>query len=204
MEEWFIIQSYYHGLICSAREHIDAAARGSFFFVSIKEARALIGKMASSQSWNDEHTQTRTCKVHQLEEVDMLTTKIDLLMKKLKDPGLNHLKMVNSRMTCEECRETGHMSINCPMICQDVNFIGNFNGFCPNEGFNSGWSKPNIPFNNRRHGGNGQNFNRNEPTLRDVIRNQVKTNYDFGKRFQATDKLLESMNGKMDSFIVAI
>jgi hypothetical protein len=37
MEEWFIIQSFYHGLIRSAREHIDAAAGGSFFALSIKE-----------------------------------------------------------------------------------------------------------------------------------------------------------------------
>jgi hypothetical protein len=35
----------------------------------------------------------------------MLTTKIDLLMKKLENPGLNHLKMVNARVTCEECGE---------------------------------------------------------------------------------------------------
>jgi hypothetical protein len=32
----------------------------------------------------------------------------------------------------------------------------------------------------------------------------VKINDDFGKRVQATNKLLESMNGKMDSFTVAI
>jgi hypothetical protein len=48
MEEWFIIQSFYHGLICSAREHIDATARGSFFALSIEEARKLIEKMASN------------------------------------------------------------------------------------------------------------------------------------------------------------
>jgi hypothetical protein len=59
--------------------------------------------MASSQSSNYECTQTRTCKVHQLEEVDMLTAKIDLLMRKVKDLGLDHLKMVDSYMTCEEC-----------------------------------------------------------------------------------------------------
>jgi hypothetical protein len=54
MEEWLIIQSFYHGLICSAREHIDAAAtRGSFFALSINKARALIEKMTSSQSWID-------------------------------------------------------------------------------------------------------------------------------------------------------
>jgi hypothetical protein len=48
MEEWFIIQSFYHGLIRSVREHIDVAAGGSFFALSIEEAQALIGKMASS------------------------------------------------------------------------------------------------------------------------------------------------------------
>jgi hypothetical protein len=106
------------------------------FSLSIEEARTIIEKMASSQSWNDEHTQTLTRKVHQLEEVDMLTTKIDLLMKKLEDSSLDHLKMVNSRMMCEECGETYHMGINCPMTCQDMNFVGNSNGLCPNQGFN--------------------------------------------------------------------
>jgi hypothetical protein len=96
MEEWFIIQSFYHGLIRLAQEHIDAAAGGSFFTLSIEEAHKLVEKMVSNQSWDEERTQTRTRKVHQLEEVDMLTTKIDLLMKKLENLDLNHLKMVNA------------------------------------------------------------------------------------------------------------
>jgi hypothetical protein len=32
----------------------------------------------------------------------------------------------------------------------------------------------------------------------------VKINDVFGKSFQATDKVLESMNGKMDNFTIAI
>jgi hypothetical protein len=96
MEEWFIIQSFYHGLIRSAREHIDAAAGGSFFTLSIEEAHKLVEKMASNQSWDEERTQTHTRKVHQLEEVDMLTAKIDLLIKKLKNSGLNYFKMVDA------------------------------------------------------------------------------------------------------------
>jgi hypothetical protein len=80
MEEWLIIQSLYHGLICSAQEHIDATTGGSFFTLSIEEARKLVEKMSSNQSQDEEHTQTCTCKVHQLEEVDMLTTRIDLLL----------------------------------------------------------------------------------------------------------------------------
>jgi hypothetical protein len=95
-EEWFIIQSFYHGLIHSAQEHIDVAAGGSFFALDIEEAHKLVEKMTSNQSWNEERTQTRTRKVHQLEEVDMLTTKIDLLMKKLENSGLDHLKMVDA------------------------------------------------------------------------------------------------------------
>jgi hypothetical protein len=96
MEEWFIIQSFYHGLICTAQEHIDAAAGGSFFALSIEEARKLIEKMASNQSWDDEHTPSRTHKIHQLEEVDMLTAKIDLLIKKLENMCLDHLKMADA------------------------------------------------------------------------------------------------------------
>jgi hypothetical protein len=44
MEEWFIIQSFCHGLIHTTHEHIDAAAGGSFFALSIEEARKLIEK----------------------------------------------------------------------------------------------------------------------------------------------------------------
>jgi DNA-directed RNA polymerase alpha subunit len=116
MEDWFIIQSFYHGLIRSAREHIDAAAGGSFFALSIEEACKLVEKMTSNQRWDDEHTQTRTRKVHQLEEVDKLTAKIDPDMKKIENLGLDHLKMAIAQVTCEECRETGHMGINCPMV----------------------------------------------------------------------------------------
>jgi hypothetical protein len=204
MEEWFIIQSFYHGLICSAREHIDVATGGSFFILSIEEAFKLVEKMASNQSWNEDRTQTRTHKVHQLEEVDMLTAKIDLLMKKLENMGLDHLKMVDARVTCEECGETGHMGINCPTVPQDVNFIGNSNnGFRPNQGFNVGWNKPSFPFGNYQQGGNGQNFNKNESSLRGTIWDQVRINDEVGKKIHATDKLLENINTKMNNFTVA-
>jgi hypothetical protein len=48
MEEWFMIQSIYHGLIHSAQEHIDVAAGGSFFALSIEEDHKLVEKMASN------------------------------------------------------------------------------------------------------------------------------------------------------------
>jgi hypothetical protein len=59
MEELFIIQCFYHGLIRSARVHIDAAVGVSFFALS-----KLVEKMPSNQIWDEERTQTHTCKVH--------------------------------------------------------------------------------------------------------------------------------------------
>jgi hypothetical protein len=94
--------------------------------------------------------------------------------------------------------------MNCPMVPQDANFVGNSNnGFCPNQGFNARWNKPSPPFDNCQQGGNGQNFNRNEPSLRDIIRDQVRINDEVGKRIHATDKLLENINAKMDIFTMA-
>jgi hypothetical protein len=58
---------------------------------------------------------------------------------RLENPGHDHLKMANARVTCEECRETGHMGINFLTVSQDVNFVDNSNnGFHPNQGFNAG------------------------------------------------------------------
>jgi hypothetical protein len=77
-------------------------------------------------------------------------------MKKLENPSLDHVKMVDARVTCEECGEIGHMGINCPTVPQDVNFVCNSNNdFHPNQGFNAGWNKPCFPFNNRQQGGMG-------------------------------------------------
>jgi hypothetical protein len=204
MKKWFIIQSFYHGLILIPREHIDATVGGLFFALSIEEARKLMEKMTSNQSWYDEHTLSGTIKVHQLKEVDMLTAKFDLLMKKLKDPGLDNVKMVDGRVTCEECKETGHMGINCPMVCQDANFVRlSNNGYRSNQGYNSGWNKPNFPFDNHQQVGNGRNFNRNQSQLRDIIRDQLRINDEFGKKVHATGKLLENISAKMDNFTVA-
>jgi hypothetical protein len=133
----------------SCKKWVLHAASCSFFALCIEEAHKLIEKMATNQSWDEERTQTRTRKVHQLEEVDMLTAKIDLLMKKHENSGLDHLKMVDVWVTCEQCRETGHMGINCLTVSQDVNFIGNSNnGFHPNQGINDVWNKPSFLFGN--------------------------------------------------------
>ena len=66
--------------------------------------------------------------MHQLKEVDMLCAKMDLLMKKLEDWANKKQEVMHihdSRMTCEECVNTGHSRNNCPETHEDVNFVNN-------------------------------------------------------------------------------
>jgi hypothetical protein len=54
--------------------------------LTIHEATTLVEKIVLNKGWNKEHTQS--CKrggMHQVKEVDMLSTKMDLLMKKLDE-----------------------------------------------------------------------------------------------------------------------
>ena len=79
--------------------------------------------------------------MHQLKELDMLSAKMDWLMKKLKDRA-NEKKEVmhihDCRMTCEDCRNTRHSGNNCPKTHEDVNFVNN-NYFHPQQ--NQGWNQ---------------------------------------------------------------
>jgi len=59
----------------------------------------------------------------------MLAAKIDLLMKRLDgqdtNPTTSTVQAIDSRITCEECGNVGHMGINCPRTQEDASFINN-------------------------------------------------------------------------------
>jgi hypothetical protein len=49
MENWLLMQTFYHRLTNSTRETMDAAARGAFLSLTINQATSLVEKMASNQ-----------------------------------------------------------------------------------------------------------------------------------------------------------
>jgi hypothetical protein len=49
MEDWLLMQTFYHGLTPSTRETIDAAAGGAFLSLTVRDATALVEKMAANQ-----------------------------------------------------------------------------------------------------------------------------------------------------------
>jgi hypothetical protein len=80
--------------------------------------------------------------MHQLKEVDMLSAKMELLIKRLDDWASEKKEVMHihdSRMTCEECGDTRHSGCNCPKIQEDVNYINNNTNYCPQQ--NQGWNQ---------------------------------------------------------------
>jgi hypothetical protein len=122
------MQTFYHGLNNNTYETMDAIARGAFLSLTISQATTLVEKMASNQGWSEERTQghKRGEGMHQLKEVDMLSAKMDPLMKRLDERAGEKKKVMHihdSRMTCEECGETKHSGNTCPELHEDVNYI---------------------------------------------------------------------------------
>jgi hypothetical protein len=86
--------------------------------LNLVDATSLVEKMASIQSWNEEYVQPRKRGggMHQLKEADMLTAKVDLLIKRLEDQMGEKKEVMHihdSCMTCEECGDTRHSGSNC-------------------------------------------------------------------------------------------
>ena len=59
MEDWLLIQNFYHGLVPLDRRHLDAGGGGAFFSLSVADAKTLIEKMVSKQGWSDDRLQPR-------------------------------------------------------------------------------------------------------------------------------------------------
>jgi hypothetical protein len=108
------------------------AAGDAFLSLNLADATSLVEKMASNQSWNEQRV--KPCKrgegMHQLKEVDMLSAKMDLLMKKLED-RVNEkgevMHINDSHMIYKECGNIGHSGSDCSELQVDVNCIINNN-----------------------------------------------------------------------------
>jgi hypothetical protein len=85
--------------------------------------------------------------MHQLKEADMVSTKIDLIMKKLEARDMMKKEVMHisdSCMTCEECGDVGHLGVNCLEFQEDVNYINNNNNYHPQQNQWNQQQRPNY------------------------------------------------------------
>jgi hypothetical protein len=76
---------------------------------------------------------------------------------------------------------------------------GNNNGYCPQGG--QTWNQWHPYY---QRGNQGNTYNPNQPSLKDLVFGQAKINGGFNKKTTAYDKALESLNVKIDSLSSAL
>ena len=78
---WMIIQKNYAGLNFASRNLLDSAAGGTFMEITLGEASKLLDNiMVNYSQWHTERSSTSK-KVHAIEEINVLSGKMDELMK---------------------------------------------------------------------------------------------------------------------------
>ena len=91
MEDWLLLQGFYHGLLQKAREQLDATAGGSFLSLTPRKAEILMEKMSKNQGWSQKDTQHCHQSEELPEEVNAISTKMDVLLNWL-DQRANYKK----------------------------------------------------------------------------------------------------------------
>ncbi len=77
---WMIIQNFYAGLNFACRNLLDSAAGGTFMEITLGEATKLLDNiMVNYSQWHTERSTNK--KVHAVEEINVLSGKMDELMK---------------------------------------------------------------------------------------------------------------------------
>jgi hypothetical protein len=204
MEDWLLIQSFYHGLIQKAREQLDATAGGAFMSLTLGEAKTLIEKVASNQGWSQGSIQSCHKSKEIPEEVCALSTKMDVLLNWLEQQA-NYKKdrqaiqdAYNSQNICGE-----YLGVDFPEYQEDANIV--INNSAPQQkkqewGQQQQWSNYQGKYPDNYY----NSSNPKQPSLRDLILEQAKINENISKKLTFNEKVLENINTKMGSFSSAI
>ena len=108
---------------------------------------------------------------------------------------------------CEVCGNGGQSGNDCPEAREDAAYINNNNNNGDRPQGGHGWGQAHPPY---QGGGNNYNsifnlnFNSNQPSLKDFVFGQAKTNKSLNKKLAANDKILESINAKVETLPSAL
>ena len=90
---WMIIQIFYAGLNFASRNLLDLAAGGTFMEITLGEATKLLDNiMVNYSQWHTERSTSK--KVHAIEEINVLSGKMDELMKLFASKGDSLILMI--------------------------------------------------------------------------------------------------------------
>ena len=84
MEDWLLMQSFYHGLTQKAHEQLDATTGGSFMSLTLGKTKTLMEKIASNQGWSLCNIQSCNKSEEVPKEVCALSIKMDVQLNWLE------------------------------------------------------------------------------------------------------------------------
>jgi hypothetical protein len=190
-----LVQKFYQGLTMASRTIIDASAGGSIIELTPTQAFTLFKKVADNDMWASSgrllpvQTTGNVKGVSQVEKENILEGKIDSLMQRLEKMEIEKkeaqdLKATEARSTCEECREYGHVDMDCPEEAKVLDYMRK--GDLPN--FRYGQGRPQF---------NASSSSPLRIQLKDFMDEQAKINKDTVTKFKAIDKVLENIDSKV-------
>jgi hypothetical protein len=74
------MQGFYHGLTQRNHEQLDATAGGLFMSLTLSRTETLMDKITENQSWKQDNTQHSHHIEEALEEMCVLSSKMDVLL----------------------------------------------------------------------------------------------------------------------------
>jgi hypothetical protein len=195
-----ILQNFYNELTSTSRAHIDAAAGGAFFSLTVSGATTLIEKMVSNQGWSEDRLQPQEDSMHTMEETDMLATKLDLLIKRLdehdaiKGTPYGTVQSLYLHIPCEVYGNFRHSGNDCLETREDA--LNNNNRFHPQGGL--GWKQSHPSY---QEGNFAYNLNfANQPSLIDLVLRQAQINENLTKKLASNNEMFENINSNLEGF----
>ena len=177
-----IVQKIYAGLNFASRNLLDSAAGGTFMEITLGDATKLLDNiMANYSQWHTERSSSK--KVHAIEEINVLSEKMDELMKMFSP---KNTPLDPNDMPLSTLLENNNESM-------DVNFVGR-NSF-GNNAYRGNFNPRPYPSNPSNNYGNSYNSYGNFNKMPSEFESSVKEFMNSQKNFSA---LLEEKLLKVD------
>jgi ribosomal protein L11 len=200
MEDWLLMQGFYHRLTQRNCVQLDATAGGSFMSLTLSRVETLMDKIAENQSWKQDNIQHSRQIEEALEEVCVLSSKMDVLLDWL-DQRAKYKKdyqaiqdAFNAQNRCGE-----YLGIEFLDDPKNANIINN-----SSTQQKQGLNQHKQSTYQGKYSNKSFNFDSKQPPLRDLILEQTRINDNIVKKLVSNDKILEDINAKLDDFSSAM
>ena len=199
MEDWLLIQNFYHRLSMESRQQLDAAARGAFFSLKVGPAKELIEKMVENQGWTYEHLNgmSHSYKINFV-SMEYLLSKLEERANWKRDRAAIEYfaaKQPQVSMSCEERGGMNHTSDDCPS--RDLKSLLNDDGYGPSP------PQPYQRWNPQINQGNSPIHPSDYSSVRDLVFSQAKINEQIHAKLFDHDRILGDIHARLDEFSLA-